>query len=168
LKQLYVLFFIELASRRLFLAGCTGQPNAAWVTQQARNLSWELGQANLRPKLLIHDRDGKFVAGFDEVFRSRGVSVAITPCRAPRANAVCERWIGSARREALDWLLITGERHLDRVLTEYVEHYNVARPHRSLGLRAPLGSGEPGQPIGEVVCRSRLGGLLREYSREAA
>jgi putative transposase len=168
LKQLYVLFFIELASRRVFLAGCTEQPTAAWVTQQARNLSWELGQANLRPKLLIHDRDSKFVTGFDEVFRSEGLRVATTPYRAPRANAVCERWIGSARREALDWLLIAGERHLGRVLSEYVEHYNLARPHRSLGLRAPLAGEEAGQPLGEVVCRSRLGGLLREYSRQAA
>ena len=168
LRQLYVLFFIELASRRIFLAGCTEQPTAAWVIQQARNLSWELGQTNLQPKLLIHDRDTKFVAGFDEVFRSDGVKVAATPYRAPRANAVCERWIGSVRREALDWMLITSERHLGRVLTEYVEHYDLARPHRSLGLRAPLGREEPGRPIGRVVCRSRLGGLLREYSRQAA
>jgi putative transposase len=108
------------------------------------------------------------VADFDEVFRSEGVRVATTPYRAPRANAVCERWIGSARREALDWLLITGERHLRQVLSEYVEHYNLARPHRSLGLRAPLGEEDSGQPIGEVVRRSRLGGLLHEYSRQAA
>ena len=94
--------------------------------------------------------------------------MATTPHRAPRANAVCERWIGSVRREALDWLLIVSERHLWQVLREYVEHYNVARPHRSLGLRAPLGEEASGQPIGEVVCRSRLGGLLHEYSRRAA
>ncbi len=101
-RQLYVLVFIELASRRIFLAGCTEQPTAAWVTQKARNLSWELSRVNLRPKLLINDRDTKFAAGFDEVFRSEGVKVAATPYRAPRANAVCERWIGSARREALE------------------------------------------------------------------
>jgi putative transposase len=156
LKQLYALFFIEPASRRVFLAGCTARPTAAWVTQQARNLSWELGEAGLRPRLLIHDRDSKFVTGYDEVFWSEGVKVATTPYRAPRANAVCERWIGSVRREALDWLLITGERHLRHVLKEYVEHHNLARPHRSLGLRAPLGRDELGEPIGEVVCRSRL------------
>ncbi len=168
LKQLYVLFFIELASRRVFVAGCTERPTAAWVTQQARNLIWELGEADLRPKLLIHDRDSKFAAGFDEVFRSEGVRLVTTPYRAPRANAVCERWIGSIRREALDWLLIMGERHLRHVLREYVEHYNLARPHRSLGLRAPLGRQELGESIGGVVCRSRLGGLLHEYSRRAA
>jgi putative transposase len=168
LKQLFVLFFIELTSRRVFLAGCTEQPTAAWVTQQARNLSWELGQADVRPRLLIHDRDSKFVAGFDEVFRAEGVRVATTPYRALRANAICERWIGSARREVLDWMLITGERHLGRVLSEYVEHYNVERPHRSLGLRAPRAEEEAGRPMGEVVCRSRLGGLLNEYSRQAA
>jgi putative transposase len=168
LKQLYVLFFIELASRRVFLAGCTEQPTTAWA-QQARNLSWGLGHVNMRPKLLIHDRDTKFAAGFDEVFRSEGVRVAATPYRSHRANAVCERWIGSARREALDFLLlITCDRHLQRVLAEYIEHYNLARPHRSLGLRAPLGEEDPGRPIGKVVCRSRVGGLLHEYSRQAA
>ncbi len=82
-------------------------------------------------------------------------------------NFADSRWIGSACREALDWLLITGERHLWQVLSEYVEHDNLARPHRSLGLRAQLGEEDPGQPIGEVVCRSRLGGLLHEYSRQA-
>jgi hypothetical protein len=96
------LFFIELASRRVFLAGCTERPSAPWVIQQARNLSWELGQANLRPKLLIHDRD-KFVVGFDEIFRSDGVRVATTPFRArermPSANAGSDpygarRWTG--------------------------------------------------------------------------
>jgi len=168
LKRLHVLFFIELTSRRVFLAGCTGHPTAAWVALLARNLSWELSQSDLRPKLLIHDRDSKFVASFDEIFRSEGVRVATTPYRAPRANAVCERWIGSARREALDWLLIAGERHLWRVLSEYVEHYNLERPHRSLGLRTRLASKEAGPRIGEVVCRSRLGGLLNEYSRQAA
>ncbi len=163
-----MLFFIELASRRVVLAGCTQQPSGAWVIQQARNLSWELGHANLSPGLLIHDRDSKFVAGFDEIFRSEGVRVATTPYRAPRANAVCERWIGSVRREVLDWLLITGERHLRHVLREYVEHYNLARPHRSLGLLAPLGREELGESFGEVVRLSRLGGLLHEYSRRAA
>ncbi len=141
---------LELASRRVFLAGYTEEPTAAWVTQQARNLSWELGQANLRPKLLIHDRDTKFAAGFDEVFRSEGVRVATTPYRAPRANAVCEGWIGSARREALDWLLIAGERHLWQVLSEYVEHYNVARPHRSLGLRAPMARRTPASQLARL------------------
>ncbi len=106
----------------------------------------ELGaRPGLRPKLLTHDRDSKFVAGFDEVFPSEAVRVATKPYRAPRVNAVCERWIGSARHEALDWLLITGERHLWQVLSENVEHHNLARPHRSLGLRAPLGEEESSQ-----------------------
>ena len=169
LKQLYVLFFIELASRRVFLAGCTEQPSTAWVTQQARNLSGELSQANLRPKLLIHDRDGKFGVGFDEVFRSEGVRVAITPYRARRERMLSAN-AGSDRYAVRRWtgLLITGERHLGRVPRDYAEHYNLARPDRGLGLRTPLGRKSPGPPIGEVVCRSRLGGLLREYSREAA
>ncbi len=150
------------------MSGCTQRPNAAWVTQQARSLSWELGQVNLQPSLLIHDRDSKFVVGFDEVFRSEGVKVATTPYRSPRANAVCERWVGSVRREALDWLLITGQRHLRQVLREYVDHYNLARSHRSLELQPPMGRVESCEAIGEVVCFSRLGGLLHEYSRRAA
>src|SRR5262245_56758888 len=105
---MYVLFFIKLASRRVFLVGCTELPTAGWVTQQARHLSWQLGQANLRPKLLIHDRDSKFVAGLDEVFRSEAVRVATTPYRArrartPSANAgsdpyVVRPWTGCDRR----------------------------------------------------------------------
>ena len=117
LKQPYALFFIELASRRVFLAGCTERSTAAWVVQQARNLSWELGQSDLRPKLLIHDRDSKFVAGFDEVFRSEGVRVATTPYRAPRANAYaphCTSFERSARknrrraRRGVPWLFCGG------------------------------------------------------------
>jgi putative transposase len=120
----------------------------------------------MRPKLLIHDRNGKFVTSFDDIFRSEGVRLGRHPFRAPRANAVCARWIGSLRPEALDWLLITGERHLRRVLVEYVEHYNLARPCWSLGLRAPMAEEDPGRPIGGVFCRSRLGGLLHEPGLE--
>jgi putative transposase len=166
LQTLFVLFFIELQTRRVFVAGCTEHPSAAWVTQQARNLAWDLNEAERRPTILIHDRDAKFPASFDAVFRAEDVRVVRTPVRAPRANAVAERWVGTVRRECLDWLLILGPRHLEQVLEEYVAHYNAARPHRALELRAPLARGQPTQlpsPVEKVIRRDRLGGLIHEY-----
>jgi putative transposase len=167
LQTVFVLFFIELGTRRVHLAGCTAHPTAAWATQQARQLSWTLQDGEGSAHYLLHDRDGKFAPGFDAVFRGEGVEVVRTPYRAPTANAVAERWVGSVRRECLDHLLIAGEAHLRRVLRAYVAHYNQARPHRGLGLRTPLPPTErPGR--GPIRRRELLGGLLREYYREAA
>ena len=169
LQVLYVLFFLEVQTRRVVVAGCTARPTAAWVAQQARDVSWELGEATRRPTVLLRDRDARFSPAFDAVFTAQGIRVVRTPVRAPRANAFAERWVGSVRRECLDWLLITGERHLRRVLREYAAHYNAARPHRTLGLRPPLRS--PSLRAGRtgMVRRSdRLGGLLHEYDRVAA
>ena len=168
MQLLHVLFFIELGTRRVFLAGCTEHPAAAWVAQQARNVAWDLAEAGLRPAVLLRDRDGKFGPSFDAVFASEGLRVVRTPVRAPRANAVAERWVGTVRRECLDRLLILGRRHLEAVVREFVEHYNVARPHRALDLRPPLGRPQPIQPSGPIVRRDRLGGLIHEYSRRAA
>jgi putative transposase len=118
--RLYVLFFIELASRRVHLAGCSQNPSGAWVAQQARNLAWSLDErASLR--FLIHDRDSKFTDSFDEVFRSEGIEVIRTPFKAPQANAFAERFVGTIRRECLDWVLIFGGRQLERVLGVYVD-----------------------------------------------
>jgi putative transposase len=136
LRRLYVLFFIELKSRRVHLAGCTTNPSGAWVTQQARNLSFT-GLFD-RMRFLIHDRDSKFAAPFDEVFRSEGIRVVIqTPIRAPQANAYAERFVRTIRAECLDWLLIIGRRHLATVLRTYTAHYNRERPHRALALHPP-------------------------------
>jgi putative transposase len=171
LQTLFVPFFIELQSRRVFVAGCTEHPSAAWVTQQARNLAWQLDAQERRPTRLIRDRDAKFPASFDAVFRAEAVRVVRTPVRAPRANAVAERWVGTVRRECLDWLLILGRGHLEQVLREYVAHYNTARPHRALELQAPLARGQPARPtsrIDQVVRRDRLGGLIHEYESVAA
>src|SRR5262249_26906353 len=111
--RFYVLFFIELGSRRVHLAGGTTNPTGAWVTQQARNLSFT--GVFERMRFLIHDRDSKFTAAFDEVLRSEGIKVIHTPIRAPRANAHAERFVRTVRAECLDWLLILGRRHLERV-----------------------------------------------------
>jgi hypothetical protein len=132
LKTLYVLFFIEVSTRRVHIVGTTSRPDSAWVTQQARNLS--ITQELEDRHILLRDRDAKFSGTFDEVFRTEGLRVVKTPVRAPRANAFAERWVGTARRECLDHVLIFGRRHLQRVLHAYAEHYNRARPHRSIDL----------------------------------
>jgi putative transposase len=166
-----VLFFTEVQTRRVFVAGCTEHPSAAWVTQQARHLTWYLDEAERRPTLLIRDRDAKFPASFDAVFRAEAVRVVRTPVRVPRANAVAERWVGTVRRDCLDWLFILGPRHLEQVLREYVAHYNAARPHRALALRPPLARGQltrPAAGAAGIIRRDRLGGLIHEYEPVAS
>jgi putative transposase len=171
LKTLYVLFFIELGTRRVHLAGVTAHPDSAWVTQQARNLSFDHPGDRVPFRFLIRDRDSKYVSSFDEVFRSDGAKVICTPIRAPRANAFAERWVRTIRAECLDWVLILGRRHLERVLGVYVEHYNRERPHRGLDLATPIDSRSRAGMVcrrGPVERRDLLGGLIHEYSREAA
>jgi putative transposase len=167
MRRLYVLFFIELRSRRAHLAGCTENPSGVWVAQQARNLAWSLTERASPLRFLIHDRDSKLTDAFDEVFRTEGISIIRTPVKAPKANAFAERFVGTVRRECLDWVLIFGRRQLERTLRIYVEHYNGHRPHRGLGLVPP----QPGRLLrlaapeqsGQVRRRDRLGGLLHEY-----
>jgi putative transposase len=138
LQTLYALFFLELGTRRVHLAGCTAHPTAAWVTQQARHLAWTLQDEEGTFRYLIHDRDAKFPAAFDCVFTDEGLDVIRTPYHAPNANAYAERWIRSARAECLDHLLVAGEAHLRRVLSQYVAYYNQARPHQGLEQRCPV------------------------------
>ena len=167
LRRFYVLFFIELESRRVHLAGCTSNPSGAWVTQQARNLSFT-GLLE-RMRFLIHDRDSKFTAAFDAVFRSDGITVIHTPIRAPQANAYAERFVRTVRAECLDWILILGRRHLERVLRIYTTHYNHGRPHRGLGLLPPDAANAACPPTtGQIKRRDQLGGLIHEYYRVAA
>jgi transposase InsO family protein len=165
LKTLYVIVFIEIHSRRILYANCTAHPTSAWVTQQARNLTWELPRLETPIQLAIHDRDTKFVDDFDQVLRGEGARVALTPYRRPRANAHCERAIKTLRHEALDWLVILDERHLRQVLGRYIEHYNRERPHLALDLHPP--EGKLDERDGAVVRRRRLFGLINEYSRAA-
>jgi putative transposase len=169
LRRLYVLFFIEHGTRRVHLAGITAHPTGAWVTQHARNLLMNLEDHADGLKFLIRDRDARFTTAFDAVFTAAGVRIIKTPVQAPRANAIAERWIGSARRECLDRMLITGERHLRLVLGEYADHYNGHRPHRTLQQNPPAGRSHPPAAVTSmrVLRRDRLGGLIREYDQVA-
>jgi putative transposase len=133
LKTLYVLFFIEHGTR---LAGCTSHPNSTRVTQPARQLMLEMEDRDPQIRFLIRDNDKKFSMSFDSVLVSEGVEIIRTPFQAPKANAIAERWVRSLREECLDRLLILNERHLCRVLNEYITYYNEARPHQPHGLRS--------------------------------
>jgi putative transposase len=176
LRRFYVLFFIELATRRVHLAGITTNPDGRWMTQQARNLLMKLDDEGVQTRFLVRDRDSKFSREFDEVFRCEGIRVIKAPVRAPKARAHAERWVGTVRRECLDRLLIVGRRHLVSVLREYAAHYNTHRPHRSLGQRPPLAKPPPAvawTPIDALaLCervrrRDRLGSLIHEYELAA-
>jgi transposase InsO family protein len=169
LGRLYVLFFIELGSRRVHLAGCTANPSGEWVAQQARNLCWSLQERRTPLRFLIHDRDSKFTRAFDEIFRTEGLEIIRTPFRAPKANAVAERFVRTVRAECLDWLLIAGSRQLERTLRTFTDHYNAHRPHRALGLTPPQKDRPPLQLAAtdsdkHLRRRDRLGGLIHEYS----
>jgi transposase InsO family protein len=159
---------VEHDRRRVHIAGITAHPTQSWVTQQARNLLMDLGERADRFRFLIRDRDSKFTTSFDAVFAGADVRIIRTPIRAPRANAIAERLIGTLRRECLDHLLIIGPRHLDVVLREYVQHFNAHRPHRSLDQRPPAG-GTPARSGVTVrpLRRDRLGGLIHEYVQVA-
>jgi len=167
-RRLYVLVFIHHDSCRVRIARVTATPSADWVTQQARNLSMELADQASTIKFLIRDRDEKYTASFDAVFAAEGTRIIKSPVLAPRANAICERAIGTIRREWLGRTLILGSRHLEAALAQYVEHHNAHRPHRSLSRRAPrtldtapalIGDGD----FSRLRRSDRLGGLVHEY-----
>jgi putative transposase len=163
LQRIYVLFFISLATRRIEYIAATSNPDGRWVTQQARNLSMQLGDEHPF-RFLIHDRDTKFTYAFDEIFRSEGIRVIRTPIQAPNANAHAERWIRTLRSDCLDRILILGRHHLEHVLRVYRRHYNEHRPHRALDLLPPNRSDPtPLDAPDRLQRRELLGGLIHEY-----
>jgi transposase InsO family protein len=167
LQTLYVLFFPEHGTRRAHLAGCTAHPTGAWVTQQARQMTWSLQDRERPMRYLIHDHDTTFTDAFDTVFESEGVELVDIPYHAPNANAHAERWVRTVREECLDKVIILNERHLRRVLHEYVAYYNTPRPHQGLKQDSPTGM-FPVSRQGSVRYRKMLGGIIRDYYRDAA
>jgi transposase InsO family protein len=178
LHRLYVLLFIEIGRRRIWITGVTTHPNAAWVTQQARNVAGDIIDERIDVRFLVHDRDTKYVASFDEVFRSEGAQILRTPFRAPNANAYAERFVRTVRSECLDHLLVVNARHLERILRSYAKHYNCHRPHQGLSQKipaptspSPMLAGTPAQPPHShplhVRRHDRLGGLIHEYELAA-
>jgi putative transposase len=168
LRRIYALIVIEHGTRRVHLAGITGHPDGAWTAQAARNFLMDLGQPATSIKFLIRDRAGQFTGSFDAVFTADGIRILASPPRAPRANAICQRIIGTPRRELFDRLLIVNEHHLRYVLTEYLRHYNTARLHRALGQLTPAQADTcPPEPVNLAEHRIRrkqvLGGLTHEY-----
>jgi len=137
LKRLYVLIMVEHSSRRTHLLGVTAHPTGAWTAQATRNLLMDLGERLATTKFLLRDRDSRFSASFDAVFSATGIRLLKSPPAAPRANAIRERMIGTLRRELLDRILVVNERHLTRIPTIYLRHFNTARPHRTLEQLAP-------------------------------
>ena len=173
LKRIYVLVFIEHGTRRMHIGGVTASPTGEWTVQQARNLALSLGDRFEDIKFLVRDRGPNFTASFDAVFQATGTRILRTAVQAPRMNAICERLVGTLRRELLDRVLILGERHLLAVLTEYQAHYNLARPHQGIAQHIP--DDEPTAPrapvtdVGTQQIRRKpvLGGLINEYTHAA-
>ena len=167
LRRVYALIVIEHGTRRAHLAGITAHPDGAWTTQAARNFLMDVGQRVASLKFLIRDRAGQFTGSFDAVFQAEAIRILASPPQAPRANAICERMIGTLRRELFDRLLIINEHHLRRVLTEYLRHYNAARPHRALGQLAPAQAHTRPPQINlaehRIHRKQVLGGLTHEY-----
>jgi putative transposase len=172
LVEHFILFFIHVQSRRVIVSNATRHPDAEWVAQQARNFCMEFQEQDDRPTHVIRDGDGKFRGAFDDILRSEGIAVQRLPIRAPNLNAHAERWVQSLKQECLDHFIVFGRRHLDYLISEYVEHYHTERPHQAKGNLPLTGAGPPrrftGAPPGKIVCHERLGGLLRHYHRVAA
>jgi transposase InsO family protein len=168
LRRVYALIVTGQGTRRAHLAGITASPDGAWTTQAARNLVMDLSQRASAVKFVIRDRAGQFTGSFDAVLTAEGIRILASPPQAPRANAICERVVGTLRRELLDRLLIVNEQHLRHVLAEYLRHYNTARPHRSLGQLTPAqAETRPPEPVNLAEHRIRrkqvLSGLTHEY-----
>ena len=164
--DLYLLVFIQIGSRRVWVSSATVHPDAQWVAQQARNFCMDLPSGDRQRAIVVHDRDTKFTKQFDEILKAEGLRPQKLVAVSPNLKAYCERFVQTIKQECLDHFLIVSEKQLNYIVREFVEHYHTERPHQSLG-NAPL-SGLPPASDGEIIRHERLGGLLKHYSRAAA
>ena len=170
LRRSYVLFLLDIQTRRVFFGGVTANPTGPWTTQAARNLFLRHGDQLAQARALVRDRGSQFTDGFDEIFRTSAMKVLRTPARTPVANAFAERWVGTIRRELLDRTIVWNRHQLERLVVDFIDHYNEHRPHRSLEQQAPLSSGGTPRPCprdSPVVRTSRCDRLIHEYRHAA-
>ena len=169
LRRFYLLFFIDIPTRTVYFAGITDHPTGVWATQAARNLFLRHADGLAGTRALVRDRASQFIDAFDEIFRTEGMKILTTPVRTPVANAFAERWIGTLRRELLDRTIIWNQRRFNKLVVDYIDHYNTHRPHRSLDQRPPVATDAADQPDRhlQVVRTARCGGLINEYRNAA-
>ncbi len=169
LRRFYLLFFIDIPTRSVYLGGITEHPTGAWTTQAARNLFLRHRDQLCGARTLVRDRASQFIAAFDEIFRTDGLKILKAPIRTPVANAFAERWIGTLRRELLDRTLVWNQRQLQRLVVDYIDHYNTHRPHRALDQMPPTGGQAPNPPHQQIrlVKSTRCNGLINEHQQAA-
>ena len=168
LAEFFILFLIHVGSRRVYVSGMTTHPDTAWVAQQARNFGVHLAERGEEASYLIHDRDKKFTAQFDAMLESEGITIKEPIAKSPNLNAFAERWAQSVQVECLDHFVVLGEDHLRYLVSEYVDYFNPERPPQAMDHCPLTGSVRDSPSEGEILCRERLGGLLRHYHRQAA
>ena len=170
--DLYVLVFIHLDTREIIVTTSTAKPNSKWVEQQARNFLAQVADRDDRPGYLLRDRDSKFTRQFDEILKTDGVKPIVLPFRSPNLNARCERVIQTIQQECVDNFLVFGTRHLDYLISEFVEYYNTVRSHSRREHLPPLRQNVPEEnstiDFSKIVCQERLGGLIKSFERAAA
>ena len=168
LTRFLVFFVIDIKSRRVHIAGIDEAPNEEWMLQQARNLTAEDTGFLEGKKFLIHDRDPLFTAQFRKTLKAGGIRSLKMPKQSPNLNAYSERFVQTIQVECLDKMILFGESHARHVISEFVDHYNLERPHQGLGNRTIDLPAKAPSTKGRIFCRQRLGGLLKSYYRKAA
>jgi len=167
LVRYFVLFVIDLKTRRIEIAGIVASPDGAWMRQIARNWTDSEDGFLLQSRYLIHDRDPLYTKAFRETLESSGVRPVRLPSPSPNLNAYAERFVRSIKSECLAQVIPIGEAHIRRAVREYVEHYHAERNHQGIGNRLIDSSSDGSRRVGSIECRERLGGLLRFYRRAA-
>ena len=164
-KSIHALFFINVHTRRVHVAGITEHPNREWMAKKARSISFLFDTSKESDKkLLIRDGDGKYSKEFDQIIEEYGVRVKKIPYRSPNLNPYAEGWVGTIKRECLDYFFVFGEKHFRYLVKEYVKYYNTVRPHSGLN-NMPIRY-KPNNSSGKVRCESKLGGIIKHYYRE--